>query len=219
MAKKKKGIKVKKNRIQEGTEPLAKEGEIIEESESEEPTEEETELENLVENSDQRMSTTFTPTTARRSKPISASLEQNEIQEPMQTLETELTEVPGTETQEGTEPLAEGEQSAYAETSQSYTETPTEESAQQLSDYQAQGPKETTTYDTQQTINAAQRFDPSSGLASGMQQEKRQFQQWQQNQGDPFKRGAGPSETYTVNPQKIDNSPNLPFKKKKKKGP
>jgi len=180
--------------------------------------EEETELENLVENAEQSMSTTFTPATSRTFKPISPTLKaepiQDPFQEPIQTLETELEDVPGTTSQD-----TEEEESGY-EAKKLYSETPTEESAQQLSDYQAQAPGESIAYDTQQTMNATQRFDTSSGLSSGMQNEKRQFQQWQQNQGDPFRKGqAGPSETYTVNPQKIDDTKNLPFKKNKKKGP
>ena len=197
--KKKEESKVSEDKAQEEKEP---------------PAEEEIELENLVENSDQTMSTTFTASTPKSFKPISPTLEAEPIQEPFQNLETELEE---TEVQEGAEPLAEEEQPAYAETPQHYAEAPTEESAQQLADYQTQGPKESLVYDTQQTMNPMQRFDTSSGVASGMQAEKRQFQTWHDSQMG--RSPKAPSETYTVNPQKIDDRKNLPFKKNKKRGP
>ena len=208
---------MKKNNIsktkKETKPPLDEELSKTQKEKSIEEEEEETELEDLVEETTQSMSTTFTPAVSRTPKPISPTLKQNEIQEPIQDLETELAEVPETTTNQ------DEEEQGY-EVNKPYSETPTEESAQQLSDYQTTSPEETQSYDTAQQMNPIQKFDTSSGLTSGMQNEKKQFQQWQQSQGDPFSgRPKPPQETYTVQPQKIDETKNLPFKKNKKRGP
>ena len=206
--KKKKGIK-KENKLREDT-ANSKE-DTSEHSELTDVLNKETELENIIKE-EQEMSTTFTPFNFRQTQRVSPTLEQNPINEPIQNLEADLRAIPG-------ENKEEDKDKPNYEPTPLYSETP-KESSQQISNYISETPKEAQSYDTQQTMVSTQRFDASTGITLNMQDERAQFQQWHNAQMDPFAgKTRAPAETYVINPQKIDDTKNLPFKKNKKKNP